>query len=257
MSDRPRLYPAEVLILRRRDLGEADSIFTCYGEPAGKLDVIAKGVRKAKSRMGGHLEPLSIVRMLIARGRNLDVVTQVETVEPHRHLRDDLDRMYAGIYVADVVDSATADGLAHQGLDPLARAALAGLDAGVSIDTVLVWFETRLLTVLGHELQIGRCVGCDDPLAEAPTFLAMKAGGLVCANCRRDAGSGRMVSVRAIKVIRYGRTAPLHEFARLRLDGQLAAELRRVLDEALIYVLEREPPSRRYLEAALSGSAKP
>ena len=84
MAARPRVYRAEGVILRRRNLGEADSILTVFSGNEGKFEAIARGVRKARSRMRGHLEPLTRSRVLVARGRNLDVFTQAETVDAYR-----------------------------------------------------------------------------------------------------------------------------------------------------------------------------
>ena len=76
MAERPRTYTAEGVILRRRNIGEADSIFTVYSDREGKFDAVARGVRKTRSKMRGHLEPLTRSRFLIAKGRTLDVFAQ-------------------------------------------------------------------------------------------------------------------------------------------------------------------------------------
>src|SRR6185295_3537772 len=67
LAERPRVYNVEGVILRRRNIGEADSIFTVLSPYAGKFDAVARGVRKPRSRMRGHLEPLTRCRLLLAR----------------------------------------------------------------------------------------------------------------------------------------------------------------------------------------------
>ncbi|HIE39154.1 MAG TPA: DNA repair protein RecO, partial [Anaerolineae bacterium] len=99
-----RLYRTEAIVVRRRDQGEADRVLTLC-TPLGKLAVIAKGVRKVRSRKAGHLELFAHTRLVIARSRSSwDVVSQAETVEPHAILRGDLIRGTYARYVAELYD---------------------------------------------------------------------------------------------------------------------------------------------------------
>ena len=106
---RPRVYKAQAIVLRQRKLGEADKIVTLFCAHKGKLDAVAKGVRRTKSRLAGHLEPLTLGAYLIAEGRDLDIVTQAETVEAYAALRDDLERLSRGLYCAELVDRLTPE----------------------------------------------------------------------------------------------------------------------------------------------------
>src|SRR3990172_13347205 len=90
VPERGRLYRTEAVILRRQDLGETDRLLTLFSPAQGKLRVVAKGVRRPGSRKAGHLEPFSRVDLLLARGRELDVITQAEAVSLYPHLREDL-----------------------------------------------------------------------------------------------------------------------------------------------------------------------
>ena len=247
MVDRLRVYNTEGVILRRRNLGEADSIFTVFSEDHGKFDAIARGVRKAKSRMRGHLEPLTRTRMLIARGRSLDVFTQAETVSSYRFLHDDLDRMAAGLYCLELVDRFTVEHAENPGVYGLLVATLEGLDAGAA-PHILRFFEVQLLAATGYELHTDACAGCGSRLAEEETLLSAQAGGLVCRGCRGASGGGRLLSIRAIKVLRYAATAGLAAFAGLRMDAALGKEVEAALAEVVRYQLEREPSTGRHMQ---------
>ena len=93
---RPRVYKTQAIVLRQRKLGEADKIVTLYSSHGGKIDAVAKGIRRTKSRMAGHLEPLTLGSYLLAEGRDLDILTQAETIDAFPRLRADLDRNYIG-----------------------------------------------------------------------------------------------------------------------------------------------------------------
>lgn len=245
MSREFRTYRAEGVVIRRRNIGEADSIFTVFTESRGKFDAVARGIRKAKSRMRGHLEPLTISRFLLAQGRSLDVFTQAETVRALPGIRGDLDRWMTATYCAEILDRFTAERAENTGLYWLFRASLEALEAGAPLANVRCFFELHLLGDAGFEVQVLTCAICGGPLAPEPTLFSPEAGGLVCRQCRGEAGPGKLCSVRAIKVLRHCVQAGLGDFCGLGIDGELAAELESLLGGAVRFHMEREALSTR------------
>ncbi len=84
------LYRDRGVVLRTYKLGEADRIVVLLTSGHGKVRAVAKGVRRTKSRFGGRLEPLSHVELLLYEGRELDIVSQAEIIDPWRLLHEDL-----------------------------------------------------------------------------------------------------------------------------------------------------------------------
>jgi len=105
----PKVYKTHAIVLKRINLGEADKILTLYTPNLGKLSAIAKGVRRPKSKMGGHLELLTHCSLMLARGQNLDIITQSETISSFLPLRDDLWRSSLALYAAELVAQFTAE----------------------------------------------------------------------------------------------------------------------------------------------------
>ncbi|MBA4181704.1 MAG: DNA repair protein RecO [Anaerolinea sp.] len=247
VSDRPRVYTTEGVILRRRNIGEADSIFTVFSPTEGKFDAVARGVRKARSHMRGHLEPLTRSKLLIAHGRTLDVFTQAETISGYRAIREDLDACTFALYCAELIDRFSADREPHQDVYSLLLDVLDALDAKAPPHAVR-HFELSLLSFMGYEPQFDACALCGARLAEEDVLLSASAGGFVCHDCRSRAGAGRVISVRAIKVLRYTRASSLAQFAALKLDEQLGREVQSAVAELIRYALDREPLSGKYLD---------
>src|SRR5438876_10127095 len=100
---RQRLYRTPAVVLKRMDLGEADRILTFYSRDIGKLRAVAKGIRRSTSRSAGHLEPFTLTDVLFAVGRELDVVSQADTLEAFRQVREDLVLASHAYYLAEVV----------------------------------------------------------------------------------------------------------------------------------------------------------
>src|ERR1700758_2879201 len=123
------LYRDEGVVLRTHKLGEADRIVVLMTAAHGKVRAVAKGVRKTKSRLGGRLEPPSRVSLLIYDGRDLDVITQAETLEHYPALRQDLDRLTDALSLAEAVDQVAQEGEPNPALYRMLTGALQTLAA--------------------------------------------------------------------------------------------------------------------------------
>ena len=245
----PRTYRAEAIVLKGMDLGEADRIVTLYTRYFGKLRAVAKGARRPTSRLAGHVEPLAHATFQLAKGRELDVVTQAETRETYRGLRETLIETAAGWYVAELIDRFTVERVPSTPTFDLLATALRHLDRGEPAGMVCRWFDLHLLDRAGFRPELFACVNCTLPLEERDHLFTPAAGGVLCARCRADAeGVVAIITVRALKSLRYLLVSDLAAAARLRLDAPLTHELDRHLRAFLRYVLDRDISSTRLLD---------
>jgi len=180
---RQRLYRTPAIVLKRQDFGEADRILTLFTPAQGKLRVIAKGVRKITSRKSGHVELFTYSNLLIAKGRNLDIVTQAETIKPFRALREDLSRITYACYVAELVDQFTEDRDENRPLFDLLLAALQALCETDDLQRTARHFELRLLDAVGYRPQLFRCVQCGREIEPVDNFFGLEVGGVLCPKC--------------------------------------------------------------------------
>ena len=155
MSTRERVRSTHALVLRRRDVNDADRVLTVLTPRDGKLELIAKGVRKTNSRKAGHLELFVHASLLVAQARTWDIITEVQTVESFRHLRDDLDAIAAASYVCELVDNFAESDDEIQPVWDLALAVLRELDGGAERHelpaNLLRWFDLQLLSLTGFQ----------------------------------------------------------------------------------------------------------
>ncbi len=97
-------YTAEGIVLKRSNFNEADKILTVFAKKHGKIKVIAKGVRKIKSRRGPHIELFNHVKIFLHKGKSFDIVTETEAIETFENLKKDLKKIAAAYYIAEIVD---------------------------------------------------------------------------------------------------------------------------------------------------------
>src|SRR6187401_2676214 len=100
----------EAVVLRAFAFGEADRVLHVYTEANGRVGVVAKGVRRTKSKFGGRLEPFSHVDLQLYAGRNLDIVMQAETLDPFgATLAADYPRYTCATAIAETAERLTSE----------------------------------------------------------------------------------------------------------------------------------------------------
>ncbi|MEA2576248.1 MAG: repair protein RecO [Chloroflexia bacterium] len=247
MSAREHLYKSEAVVIKRSDLGEADKILTIFTPHFGKLRVVAKGVRKVSSRLAGHVELFTRSQMLLAKARNLDIVTQSETLDSYRPLHDDLERVAHAYYAAELLDALTPDEHENYAVYKVMVDSFGLLSTDVDPDRVLRWLEMQLLGYLGYAPEITKCVECRKDIEPIVNTFSPALGGVLCSSCRRP-GVGRDLSVNALKMLRLMQRNPYSTVSRVRIDPDLHHELQSLLQNYLTYILERELRSTHFIK---------
>jgi DNA repair protein RecO (recombination protein O) len=230
-------------------LGDADKIVTLYSANFGKLEAIAKGVRRVTSRLAGHVEPLNHGSFLIAHGRNLDIVTQAQSIETFQHLRGDLTRLSKALYTAELVDRFTEERSENFALYRLLLDTLRRLEEADDLELVCRYFEMQLLSLLGYQPELRRCVVCGCALQPEDSFWAPSAGGVVCPACQPEGVALHALSLNGLKVLRLLQAASFADSSRVRVAPNLAAELERHLRDAIHFALERDVRSAAFIES--------
>ncbi len=252
MPDRQRLYRTEAIVLRRSDLGEADRLLTLLTPERGKLRAIAKGARKVASRKSGHVELFNRVNLLIARGRGeFDIVSQAETIEPFRPLREDLLRSTYAHYAAELVERFAEEGSAQPELFDLLSDALGWLSTSTDLALTARYFELRLLTLAGFQPQLFHCGAGGEVLAESPENESYGwspgDGGALCPRHAAERADISRLSLGALKVLRHAMRHDYHAFAALHLRESVAREVEQAMQRYLTYVLERKVKSVEFI----------
>lgn len=234
------LYRAQGVVLRTVKLGEADRIITICTKERGKVRAVAKGVRKTKSRFGGRLEPVSHVAVQCYEGRELDTVTQVESIDAFRNIREDLDRLRQAVSMLEAVDNIVQEDEANPRLYQMLTGALRSLDAQKS-GAIVASFFWKLLALEGVQPLLDECASCGTP--EGLVAFDLNEGGVLCRSCRR----GLAISPEALTLLRRVLGGDL---AKVLKEEETSAtfELAHLADESMEHHLERRLRSRRVLD---------
>jgi len=247
MSGRERVFRTEAVILRRQDLGEADRLVVAYSPDRGKLRLVAKGARRLTSRKAGHLEPFTKATLLVARGRELDIITQAEALETFPALRTDLQRVGQASYVVELIDRFTLDEGGSRPAYTMMLEALERLAQGRSASAVLRYYELRLLELMGYRPEFFRCVQCSAEVRPEAQFFSSALGGVLCPQCGRGHPGARPLSLEALKVLRHFQRSGFEAAAAPDLRQAVRQEVEEHLEAYLTHLLERRLNSPRFL----------
>lgn len=254
-----KLYRDTGIVLRTYKLGEADRIVVILTEHHGKVRAIAKGVRKTRSKFGGRLEPLSCVLIQLHRGKDLDVISQVETVDTNRAMFGDLDSMTEAYAIVEAVDQLVPDREPVPHIYRMLAGARRTLLTRPS-PIVVPAFLWKLLSAEGLRPRLDSCASCGEALDLARdqrnggdcTF-DISNGGVLCRSCTST--SGMTITPEALEMMQRILGGNLNEVLEesfdprgQRLNDPILNEVLAIATHAFEHHLERRLRSVRIFE---------
>ncbi len=250
-----RLYNTDAIILRRRDFGEADRLLTVYTPHRGKLRLVAKGVRKTKSKKAGHVELFTHATMQIAAGRNLDIVSQADTVQAYRAIREDLDKISHAYYLAELVDKFTEEHDPSYPIFELLALTLARLADGSPNEQFLAlrYLEIHMLGLSGFQPQLFLCVSCGTKIEPGENFFHIAGGGVMCPDCGASHPHADPIPLGVLKVLRFLQTRPWEQVAGVQLKADTRRAVENLLLQYITFTLEKKLKSVDFLRKLRKG----
>jgi DNA repair protein RecO (recombination protein O) len=236
-----RSIRVDAVVLRHSDYGEADRLLTLYTRQKGKMRVVAKGARKIASRKAGHIEPFTYVKLQLARGRDMFLLTQADTVDAYLPLRDDLILTSHASYVLELLDRFTyEDETENSSIFRLLTETLSRLASGADVWLILRFYEMRLLDHLGFRPQLLECVNCGREIKAEDQFFSFSAGGVICPRCGQGLKHLHAISVEVLKYLRHFQRSGYADASRARPSLEVQKEAESLMQGYFTYLLERE-----------------
>lgn len=255
-AERKRSLKIEAVILQHNDWGEADRMLRVFSREQGKLKIIAKGVRRIRSRKAGHLEPLSRVSLLLARGTGMWMVTQAETVDAHLPLRLDLLLTGYACYLSELMDRFTIEEEENRSLYTLLCQSLERLESPADPFLVVRYFEVRLLDLLGYRPELSRCVVCREQIEAQNQFFSFLEGGVICPKCSGKPMDAMPIAMPVLKYLRHLQRSPYHQIMALQIPEAIREPLEQLLSRYISFLLERKVHSAGFIRLVRNHNTK-
>lgn len=235
-----RSFRASAVVLRHSDWGEADQLLTLYTREQGMVRALAKGARKITSRKGGHLQPFTQITVQLAKGRDLLIVTQVETVNAFLPLHDNLEKTGYAAYVIELLlrFSYEAEG-GNPTLFKLVIETLGRIEKETDSWLAVRYYEMRLLDAVGFRPQLFECANCRREILPEDQLFSFSAGGVICPRCGQGLPNLAQISMETLKYLRHFQRSSYRDASRAQpsLTAQKEAEV--LMQGYFTYQLER------------------
>ncbi len=244
-----RSFRVEAVVLRHADWGEADRILTLYTRERGKLRAIAKGARRIKSRKAGHLEPFTRVTLQLAKGRDLSIITQADTVQAYMPIRDSLEKTGLAAYLVELLDRFTyEDESENAGIYRLMVESLGRIEQEQDPWLAVRYYEVHLLDLLGYRPHLFQCANCGEKIEAVDQYFSAAAGGVLCPRCGAGLPGAWQVSMEALKYLRHFQRSDYAGVTRARPEAKTRKEVETLLQRYITYLLERSLNSPEFIK---------
>lgn len=180
-----RTFNAEGIVVRTRNLGEADRIVILLTPNRGLVHCVARSARNTKSKIGGQTDLLRHITAGINAGRSdLHIISQVETINAHLGLHTDLDRLTLASHMAETSEQFSTEGAPNPALFNLLSESLTHAETAApdKLPLLRLWHDLQLLTVSGWEPELYNCVRTGTELTEGDHWWSATEGGVVAQN---------------------------------------------------------------------------
>jgi DNA repair protein RecO (recombination protein O) len=247
-----REYNVTAIILRSREYGEGNRLFSLLTREFGKLVVVARGVQKPKSKLGPLLQMFAMVDIRLATGKRFDIITGVSMLNAHYALRGDITAFAYASYFSELFDASLEEKQEHPELFDLMYYILDKLTTDSTNPEMLARFvELKLCHELGYAPCLDVCVHCGTPIAQNvdgkaiwPEWVAFSGeeGGTICPECAINEPWLKQVPIGALQIAHI-----LYEYGP---DGMKDKKISKRLREELNAL------TKDYIELKLEGKIK-
>jgi DNA repair protein RecO (recombination protein O) len=249
----------EAIVIKSNNLREADKIITFFSKGYGKIQGVARGIRKIRSKYSGKLDLFNRVNVIFFQklenpqeSHPLLRITQVDVVEVFPQLKNDFNRIIGASYIAEFLNRAFEDhDASHPSVYVLVCHALKALATFENMRPVIPAFEIKLLVDLGYAPILDHCTSCQKPKtdflkqesqAEKPasnTLLGFHSakGGVLCSRCKRLKKGSIDISAAAIDMLQHLLTTDIMQLESIILSPQLHQEIKSLLTGHIQYHL--------------------
>ncbi len=243
-----RTYKTYGIVLRSYSMRESDRLVTVLTEDLGKVKIAVRGARKIKSRLGGHLQILNHALLLVSSSRTLDVVSGAEAKESFGFIKQNLPLLARSLYLMELTDAIIPEAVPQPSSYYCLLAALRLMNNQNEPNLITAYYELKVLQDNGYMPELYRCMKCGIEIVQGRHSFSASQGGVVCDDCESFSLNTRSLSVEGLKILRFFSRVSIDRALELRLSGYQHSEVKNLLGELIICVLEKKLNAPNFIE---------
>ncbi len=223
-------FSTQAIIINNRPFREHDSMVSAYSRERGKLDLVARGARKIGSKLAGHLQPVSLARIMVVRGKHFNYIGGADCLRGFRNIKDDWRKIVLAGKAMAVFGGMIKGEEPDMNLFELVRGYLELLERTKEPlhNFYHHSFVFKLLVNSGYGPELYECVVCRQPAVPRGNYFSPERGGVVCARCHAGLAASvvrQPVSPPAIKTMRLLARLAISDLPRFKIEEKPGREL--------------------------------
>lgn len=232
------LIKLQGVVLKSINLAENDKIVTIFTDKLGKIEVVAHGARRPKSKFMASIQPFCYGEYIVYKGKSLYTLSQSSIIESFQGVLLSLDKVTYGSYILELLDIFTEKENKNVSALGLTLKTLYILSHGdVNLKLLRIVFDYKLISIAGYMPQIKHCSICKENLDFG--YFSVKDGGLVCSKCKGNAFLFG-VNKEVIQFLHVLRNIKLEDLRNINYNDQIIDYVQNMLHKYITYYGERE-----------------
>lgn len=242
-----RLLKTEAIVLKNNLIGETDKIATLFTKSYGKLQAVAKGARRSKSRFVNAIRPFIVANYVIFEGQNYYYIDQWELIEAYKNIEKDLVKFSVASYIAETINKILEENQKSERLYLFLKHSLKAVDE-LQIDPLIFIssYNLKLVSLLGYMPQLDNCVVCGK--RENLEYFSNSCGGAVCINCKNKCFDAKPLHGVTLKAIKYFLKGDYDKLQNIKVSGVIKEEVDKIITAYMKEHLEIEFKSKDFID---------
>ncbi|MFA6587444.1 MAG: DNA repair protein RecO [Patescibacteria group bacterium] len=246
------LHEVTGVILNRRDVREDSRLYTVLTHERGKLEVFGRGIKKAKAKLGGHLEPGATVKLTLVQGKTGETITAVERLYYPNAVMQSLEKLATLGFILNLVDSVTKAEAQDIGLASFLQEAIGRLESLSEEKNkqarFRMWFTWHVFNLIGLGPELQTCVHCRKSLSESGVKFSPLLGGWLGMECRDFDDKALVVESQTRDFVRVLNRSAWEETELFKIDNGSEKTAAQITLSEMHHVLEKHLPSEKFID---------
>jgi DNA repair protein RecO (recombination protein O) len=224
-------YNLKAIVLTRKSFREDDVLVTLYSQEKGRINLIARGAKKIKSKLAGHIELFNLINVMAIKGKHYDYAGSAISENCFGNIKNDLEKVSAAGAVIKEILTTIKENEPQKNIFDLLKDFLETLDreAESNYELLSSFFILKFLTELGYQPELYHCILCGNKITPAGNKFSSQKGGLVCKNCQMDDKDVLSISEEEIKILRFALKNSFKKIMRLKIDDELEGKIIKIV----------------------------
>lgn len=197
-------YRSQGIIFQKKEVGEADRLFSIYTKDFGRLDLLARAERKIKSKLRGGLELFYLSEIEFIQGKTYKTLTDTILIDSYQGLRKSLEKMTSAHKISNILDKLMKAEEADDNIWQLLLEVFGSLNSWredkENWKLIYHYFLWNILSLLGYQAELQACSNCQKKISSDKIFFSLGKGGVLCEGCRGE--SAKEIKANTLKIIR-------------------------------------------------------